>query len=143
MNVKKIIIIKYYHQILSKIIQDKNAKETFVNLQHKVIILEAATYSVEQYEQRNNIEITGIPDNIGDKSLEHSVIEVFQPSDIHISHTDIEDCHLIGKSKDNSKKTIVTLVNRKYCKQVLCYGKKQTKIFVNEKLKQLQSPVSF
>lgn len=79
---------------------------------------------MEQYDQRNNIEITGIPDNIGDKGLEHSVNEVFQPSDILISHTDIEDCRLIEKSKGNSKKTIVTLVNRKYCKQVLCNGKK-------------------
>ena len=71
---------------------------------------------MEQYDRRNNIEITGIPDNIADKNLEHCVIEVFKGADNQISHNDIEDCHGIGKSKSNSKKTIVRLVNRTYCK---------------------------
>ena len=89
-NMKNIIIKKH---------QDENAqlKETIANLQHKVIILETATNSVEQYDRRNNIEITVIPDNIEDKNLEHSVIEVFKAGDIQISHNDIEDCHRIGK----------------------------------------------
>ena len=66
-NMKNIIIKK---------LQDQNAqlKQTIANLQHKVIILETATNSVEQYDRRNNIEINGIPDNVEDKSLEHSVI---------------------------------------------------------------------
>ena len=48
-NVKNIIIKKR---------QDENArlKKTIPNLQHKAIILETATNSVEQYDQRNNIE---------------------------------------------------------------------------------------
>ena len=60
-NMKNIIIRK---------LKDENAqlKETIANLQHKVIILETATNSVEQYDRRNNIEITGIPDNIEDKN---------------------------------------------------------------------------
>ena len=68
-NMKNIIIKK---------LRDENAqlKETIANLQHKAIILETATNSVEQYDRRNNIEITEIPDNIGEKHLEHSVIEV-------------------------------------------------------------------
>ena len=68
-NMKNIIIKK---------LQDENAqlKETIANLQ--VIILETATNSVEQYDRRNNIEITGIPDDIEDKSFEHSVIEIFK-----------------------------------------------------------------
>ena len=63
--------------IIIKKLQDQNAqlKETIANLQHKVIILETATNSVEQYDRRrNNIEINGIPDNVEDKNLEHSVI---------------------------------------------------------------------
>ena len=86
-------------------------KETIANSQHKVIILETVTNFVEQYDRRNNIEKTGIPGNIGDKNLEHSVIEVFKAADIQISHNNIEDRHCIGKSKGNSKKTIVRLVN--------------------------------
>ena len=107
-NMKNIIIKK---------LQDENVqfKETFANLQHKDITLETAINSVEQYDRRNNIEITGILDNVGDKNFEHSVIEVFKATDIQISHNDIEDCHRKGKSKGNSKKTLVALVNRKCC----------------------------
>ena len=70
--------------IILKKLQDENAqlKETIANLQHKVIILETATNSVEQYDRRNNIEITGIFDDIEDKNLEHSVIETFKAADI-------------------------------------------------------------
>ena len=108
-NMKNVIIEK---------LQDENAqlKETIANLQHKVIILKTATNSVEQYDRRNNIEITGIPDDIEDKSLQHSVIEIFKAADIQISHNDVEDSHHIGKCKGNSRKTIARLVNRKYCK---------------------------
>ena len=108
-------------------------KETIANLQLKVIILETATNSVEQYDGRNNIAITGVPDDIDDKNLEHSVIEMFKAADIQISHNDVEDCHRIGKSKGNSKKTIVRLVNRKYCKQIL-YNRRKFKNFDDQKL---------
>ena len=103
-------------------------KETIANLQLKVIILETATNSVEQYDGRNNIAITGVSDDIEDKNLEHSVIEMFKAADIQISHNDVEDCHRIGKSKGNSKKTILRLVNRKYCKQIL-YNRRKFKNF--------------
>ena len=83
---------------------------------------------MEQYDRRNNIEITGIPDDIEDKNLEHSVVEIFIAADIQISHNDVEDCHRIGKFKGNSKKTIVRLVNHKYCKQML-YNKRKFKNF--------------
>ena len=49
--------------------QDENAqlKQTMANFKHKIIILETPTNSVEQYDRRNNIEITAIPDNIRDE----------------------------------------------------------------------------
>ena len=37
---------------------------------------------MEQHDRRKNIEITGIPDDIEDKNLEHSVIEIFKAADI-------------------------------------------------------------
>ena len=73
----------------------ESSKETIANLQHKIIILETTANSVEHYNRRNNIEITGIPENIGDKNLEHSVIEVIKAADIQIFNNDIEDCHRI------------------------------------------------
>ena len=111
--------------------------------------------SMEQYSQKNNIEITGTPDNIEDKNLEHSVVEIFKAVDIQISHNNVEDCHRIGKSKGNSKMTIVRLVNRKYCKQILYnrrkfknfdgsgIGMSTTKIFVNENLTNYNHQLTF
>ena len=82
------------------------------NLQHNIIIIETATNSAEQYDWRNNIETTGIPD-IWDKNLEHSANAVFKAADFQISHNNIDDHYHIWKLKDNSKKTIVKLVNQK------------------------------
>ena len=138
-------------------LQDENAqlKETIANLQHKVMILETAKNSVEQYDRRNNIEITGISDNIKDKNLEHSVNEVFKAADIQNFHNDIEDCHHIGKSIGSSKKTSMRLVNQKYCKQILYNRRKfksfdgsgigmpNTKKFVNENLTNSSHQLAF
>ena len=67
-------------------VENPQVRETIPSLQHKVIILETAKNSVEQYDRRNDIEITGISDNIGDKNLEYFVIGVFKNADIEISH---------------------------------------------------------
>ena len=45
-----------------------------------------------------------------------------------MSHNDIENCHPIENSYGNSKKTIVRLVNRKYCKKIL-YNRRKLKNF--------------
>ena len=66
--------------------ENTQLRETTPSLHYKVIILETAKNSVEQYDRRNDIEITGISDNIGDKNLEYSVIGVFKNADIEISH---------------------------------------------------------
>ena len=66
--------------------ENTQLRETIPSSQHKVIILETAKNSVEQYDRRNDIEITGISDNIGDKNLEYSVTGVFKNADIEISH---------------------------------------------------------
>ena len=69
--------------------QDKNTqlKQTMANFKHKIIILEIPMNSMEQYNRRNNIETTGIPDNIRDKNHQLSVIVVIKAADIQISVT--------------------------------------------------------
>ena len=121
--------------IIIKRRQDENAqlKDTIANLQHKVIILETGTNSMMQYDRINNIEITGIPDNIGDKNLEHSIIEVFKAAVIQTSHNDIEDYHCIEKFKSNSKKTIVRLVNQNFVSRSYIIGRK-SKMLMDQEL---------
>ena len=74
-------------------------------------------------------EITGILDNIQDKHLELSVIVVNKAAGLQISHNNTEDCHHIRKPEgNNSKRTIITLMNQKYSKQIL-YNRKKFKNF--------------
>ena len=63
-----------------------SGKGNYSKLTTQSLILETAKNSVEQYDRRNDIEITGISDNIGDKNLEYFVIGVFKNADIEISH---------------------------------------------------------
>ena len=59
---------------------------------------------LEQYERRKKLEITRIPDDVSDKNLEETVIQVLSEIQINVSSSDTEACHRIDKSKNSSKK---------------------------------------
>ena len=61
---------------------------------------------VEQYGRRNNIVISGIPDDVADDGLEDAVTSIMVDVDVIVQNGDIEACHRIGKSdhKTSSKK---------------------------------------
>ena len=67
---------------------------------------------LEQYERRNNIEITGISDTVQDNELENKVIGVLDAIGGEANSANFEDCHRVGKSKNNSKKIIARFVKR-------------------------------
>ena len=78
--------------------------------------------------------------------LENKVIEIFDAIGVEANSADFEDCHRVGKPKNNSKRVIARFVNRKVVKNAL-YKRKQLKtiekssialqnatIFLNENL---------
>ena len=71
------------------------------NLENKVVSLEISGNHLEQYGRRNNLEITGISDNVSDQNLEGKVVEVLNEIQVDTSRSDIEACHRIGRSKDS------------------------------------------
>ena len=78
----------------------------------------------EQYNRRENIEISGINVNVKHEDLEKTVIKIFKAAEVNVdgkelSNSDISACHRIGKKG----KTIVRLVNRKYASAILFRGK--------------------
>ena len=83
---------------------------------------------LEQYGRRNNIEITGIPDTVQDNELENKVIGIFDAIGVEAMSVsiDLEDCHRVEKSKNNSKKFIARFFNQKIVKNAL-YKRKQLK----------------
>ena len=79
------------------------------NLENKVISLEINGNHLKQYGRRNDLEITGIPDDVSDENLEEKVIQVLSEIQVSVSSSDIEACHCIGKSKNSSKKNNSTI----------------------------------
>ena len=147
--------------VIMNCLQDENAllRSRCSKLEDKVVSLESSVNQVEQYGRRNNIVISGIPDDVADDDLEDVVTSIMEDVDVIVKNGDIEACHGIGKSdqKTSSKKTIVRFINRKYCKKALVNRKnlvninsemkynlnRNNKIFINENLTHANESIAF
>ena len=137
-------------------IENQRLRSKVDNLEKKVISLEENGNLLEQYGQINNLEIMGTSNEIEDVDLEGKVIEILDKIKVNVSSKDIEACHRIVKSKDNSKKTIICFVNRKYAKKALLNRKNlkhldkssiglsnSNNIFINENLTPMNNKLAF
>ena len=109
--------------IIIKRLQEENEilRARCIKLEDNVVSLESTVNQVEQYGRRNNIVISGIPDDVVDNNLENTITSIMEDVNVSIQDGDIEACHRIGKSdpKTLSKKVIVRFINRKHCKKAL------------------------
>ena len=84
-------------------------------LENRVVNIEKKQLSKnEQYGRHNNVEISGISNQIPDQDLEENIIKICKDSDINISTMDIEGFHRlpIGRNTTNTtKRVIVKFVN--------------------------------
>ena len=93
-------------------------------LEDNVVQLEIKNNSLEQYG-RNNLEIEVILTNISDDELEKTAVVILNSININLDSFDMEACHRIGRSKvGKPKKTIIRIVNRKFCSKALLNRKK-------------------
>ena len=109
----------------------------------------------EQYGRRNNINITGIPDTVQGNNLENKGIGIFNAIGVEANSAYFEDCHTVGKSKNNSKKVIARFVNWKVVKNALCkrkqlktinklsIGLQNATIFLNETLTSENNKIAY
>ena len=145
-------------EVIIKNLQNENKRlnDEVSQLKEKIISIESKSNSVEQYGRRNNMEINGIPNSISDDNLESTVTSVLsKATNVHVTADDIEACHRIGKSKENSKKTIVCFINRTHCKCALVNRKKlksfnsqsiglsNVKLYFNENLTEHNNTLAF
>ena len=100
-------------------IENESLRNRVSYLNKRIVSLESNHNMLEQYGRRNNIEITGIPDTVQDNELENKIIEIFDAIGVEAKSADFEDCHRVGKSKNNSKKVIARFVNQKVVKNAL------------------------
>ena len=77
-------------------------------LENRISELESDLNKKDQYNRRNNIEIQGVPSNIGDDSIKDKVLEMLAEVHIVATKSDIEDCHRLGQNVS----TIVWFVSR-------------------------------
>ena len=82
--------------------------------------MESSINQVKQYGRRNNIIISGIPEDISDNDLESKDV------DVDINSSDIQACHRIGKSdgEQQVRKLLFVLYTVNIAKKY--YYKKQT-----------------
>ena len=89
------------------------------------------------YNRRNNVEISGISNEVSDQNLEETVIGICKDSAIEVNSLYIEGCHRLplGRNVTNTnKRVIVKFVNRKHSEAMLQRKKdiiKKSKVFVS------------
>ena len=88
-------------------------KESLKSKELQMIDIEKRSTNVQQYVRRNNIEISGIDENISDDNLESKVIEIANCIGVKVKNRDIEACHRLKSRNSKVKNTIVRFINRK------------------------------
>ena len=137
-------------------IENQRLRDKVINLEKRVISMEVGGNLSEQYGRRNNLKMTGIPDDVEDEDLEEKVIKILDKIEVNVTSKDIEACHRVGKSRNNSTKTIIHFVNRKFAKKALVNRKSlrnidkssiglsnSSDIFINENLTPTNSKLAF
>ena len=117
----------------------KIVKEELATKSKKLVDVERDVIDLQQYIRRNNLEICGIPDSIGQAKLEETVIKIAESIDVVIEKKDIEACHRLPNRKNRlgPKTTIVRFINRKHCERLHRKKKDLNTDDVKEKLNDL------
>ena len=101
------------HIIQSLVDENKKLQAKVASLESKLFDCEVSLECNNQYIRRNNIEISGISNNIDNKNLQTTVINTLNSININATDSDIEACHRLPASRNNpNQKVIVRFTNR-------------------------------
>jgi len=114
-------ILEMRDVIIKNLIEEKKRMHDRIQyLEDRLVNVEQNVESNNQYNRRNNLEISGIPNHVNDDELETKVIEIFDSINIDVCPNDIEACHRLPPTKNSkTKKTIIRFVNRKLCVNIM------------------------
>ena len=125
-------------------------------LEEKVVHLEKNSNALDQYRRKNNLVLSSIPENVSDNQLESTVTPTLSDIGVRVNSNDNVECHRFGKQETKSKKTIIRLVNRKFCRKALrnrknvadldnpkCQLRRSTKIFNNENFASMNESTAY
>ena len=100
------------NQRLRKRVEDLEEKTDRCN--EDFVEMERHSYDLEQYTRRNNLEISGVPNDVKDSDLEQKCIDILDIVNINVTSNDIEAVHrLPSRSRNSPKPVIIKFVNRK------------------------------
>ena len=68
-------------------------RENLNKKENLIVEMEKDIVDLQQYVRRNNIEFSGIPEDVDDNSLREKVIKIAESIDVHLKPSDIEACH--------------------------------------------------
>ena len=96
----------------------KLLEENYDEHQDHITDIQKQSQALEQYTRRNNLEISGIPNNASDEVLETKCIEIPEAVDISVDNSEIEACHRLPMNRRNKNKkpktVIVKFTNHKF-----------------------------
>ena len=89
---------------------EEDHEEGMDYVEDKLIELEKAVSSCEQYTRRENLEISGIPENVSDEDLQEKVLEIVntvteREDDQVILPKDVHACHRLKKEPSEEPKS--------------------------------------
>ena len=95
--------------------------------------------NLSQYSRRQNIELSGVPENISQRHLENHVLEVLASIGIHLQSYDLVAVHRLGKFiKNKNRNVIIRFINRKNAYTAIQYSwklsKSKLKYYINENM---------
>ena len=95
----------------------KSLEENYDEHQDYIIDIEKQSQALEQYTHCNNLEISGIPNNISDEAFETKCIEILEAVNISVNNSETGACHRLPtnqRNKNKPKTVIVKFTNRKF-----------------------------
>ena len=114
--------ISQLHSTNKKISDLTVLKNVNAKLEERIISCEKSQAKSEQYSWHNNIELSGILNDIPEDNLEKVVTDIRHNSDLEIKPKDIKECYRLPASRysrDSNKRVIVKFVNRKHPEAIL------------------------
>ena len=89
-------LISTKEKIKSELVVVKNVNR---KLEERITSLEKNQTKSKQYSRRNNIELSGIPNDIPESNLQKVVVDICHDSSLEIEPKDIEGCHRLPVSR--------------------------------------------
>ena len=81
-------------------------------LRERVTVLERQCWNNSQYSRHECLELTGIPKTSDNKTLESTVLKIFEKVEVNVDPFNVEDCHCVS-SKNGPKRVIGKVSKRK------------------------------